>query len=95
MDPNARLAHEMTNMVVRQTDLSYEQAKERLKKHNGDYMKAIREAHGIPEPKAPQATTQSQERYRQIRGCMDSAAMSYQRTKELQERSKGPSPVQK
>ena len=95
MDANARLAHEMTNMVVRQTDLTYDEAKERLKKHNGDYMKAIREAHGIPKPKTPQAATQSQERYRQIRGCMDSAAMSYQRTKDMQERSMETSPVQK
>ena len=95
MDANARLAHEMTNMVVRQTDLSYEEAKEQLKKHNGDYMKAIREAHGIPEPKIPPAASQSQERYRQIRSCMDSAAMSYQRAKELQERSRDASPQQK
>jgi hypothetical protein len=88
MDPNVRLAHEMTSMVVRQTDLSYDESKELLKKHNGDYMKAIREAHGIPEPKTQQAASQSQERYRQIRGCLDSAAMSYQRAKELEERAR-------
>ena len=82
---HARIAHEMTNMVVRQTDLSYADAVEQLKKHNGDYLKVIKEAHGIAEPKPDRVVSKSQERYRQIRGCMDSAAMSYQAAKERSE----------
>ena len=80
-----RIAHEMTTMVTRQTNLTYEEAKEQLKRHSGDYLKVIREAHGINDKVSDKVTSKSQERYRQIRSCMDSAALSYQAAKEREE----------
>jgi len=80
-----RIAHEMTTMVTRQTGLTYDEAKDQLKLHSGDYMKVIREAHGITDKVSDKVASKSQERYRQIRSCMDSAALSYQANKERQE----------
>lgn len=80
-----RIAHEMASMVVRQTDMSHEDAVQRLKEHQGDYMKVIREAHGIETKEHAVVKSRSQETYRQIRGCMDAAARSYELAKENRE----------
>ena len=82
-----RIAHEMASMVVRQTDMSHEEAVECLKEQRGDYMKVIRQAHGIEAPEQVATKSRSQETYRQIRGCMDSAARNYELAKEQRDKA--------
>ncbi len=59
---------EKIQIILRQTDISEEQALERLAEHNEDHMKVIREYLGIAEKKAPeQMKSVNQEIYRQFR----------------------------
>ena len=59
---------EKIQIILRQTDLTEEQAGEKLAQHNEDHMKVIREYLGITEKKAPeQMKSVNQEIYRQFR----------------------------
>tara|TARA_B100000035_G_C20627514_1_gene390834 strand:+ start:186 stop:512 length:327 start_codon:yes stop_codon:yes gene_type:complete len=84
-EKNKRIAEEMTKMVVRQTSLTYEEAKERLKASNGDYMAVIQQEHGINTCKEQVIQSKNQERYRQIRKYMDAGSENFRRQREFQE----------
>ena len=84
-ETNKRIAEEMTKMVVRQTSLTYEEAKERLKANRGNYMAIIQEEHGIVSNKEPIIQSKNQERYRQIRKYMDAGSENFRRQREFQE----------
>ncbi len=59
---------EKIQIIMRQTDLTEEQACEKMSVHNNDHMKVIREYLGITEKKAPeQMKSVNQEIYRQFR----------------------------
>jgi hypothetical protein len=59
---------EKIQIILRQTDISEEQAREKLTQHNEDHMKVIREYLGITEKKAPMCVKSvNQEIYRQFR----------------------------
>ena len=59
---------EKIQIILRQTDLTEEQARENLAQHNEDHMKVIREYLGITEKKAPECVKSvNQEIYRQFR----------------------------
>lgn len=59
---------EKAQIILRQTDLTEEQAYAKLTEHDYDHMKVIREYLGIAEKKAPSCVkTVNQEIYRQFR----------------------------
>ena len=59
---------EKIQIILRQTNLTEEQALSKMSEHNEDHMKVIREYLGITEKKAPQQIKSvNQEIYRQFR----------------------------
>jgi hypothetical protein len=59
---------EKIQIILRQTDLTEDVAREKLTEHNEDHMKVIREYLGITEKKAPTSVKSvNQEIYRQFR----------------------------
>ena len=59
---------EKIQIILRQTDFTEEQAREKLTQHNEDHMRVIREYLGITEKKAPECVKSvNQEIYRQFR----------------------------
>jgi hypothetical protein len=58
---------EKVQMILRQTDYTEEQAREKLKEFNNDSLLVIKNYFGITEKKAPIAKSKNQEIYRQIR----------------------------
>lgn len=63
--------------VMSQTNYTEEEAIEKLKLFNCDYMKVLRDYMGIPEQKNTKVTTVNQEIYRQIRTRLDSSMREY------------------
>jgi hypothetical protein len=70
MDDNVQI-------ILRQTDYTEEQAKEKLIEHNNEPMKVIRAYLGITEKKAPQVKSVNQEIYKQLRYRLDGAMRDY------------------
>ena len=50
-DKQAEILHKMIEMVTRQTDYTYDEAKEHLESNNWDYNIVLRKYMGIPEKK--------------------------------------------
>ena len=75
-DKKAEILSKMIDMVTRQTEYSYDEAKEKLEKNNFDYTIVIKEYMGI-KPKKEVKTTLNQEIFKQIRNNMDSASKSF------------------
>ena len=75
-DKQAEILHKMINMVQRQTDYTYDEAKEHLEKNDWDYNIVIRKYMGIPEKKEEKKTL-NQEIFNQIRKKMDSAGSKF------------------
>ncbi len=68
------LLKNLVPVVLRQTDYTEEQAKEKLEEHTFDLKKVLYDWMGVDiEKKESQCTTGSQERYRVIRQTMDEA----------------------
>jgi hypothetical protein len=66
------------NVVLTQTNYTKDEALNKLKLYNGDYMKVIREYMGIPERKEDKKIKSvKQEIYRQIRTTLDSSMREY------------------
>ena len=53
-DKQAEILHKMIEMVTRQTDYTYDEAKEQLESNNWDYNIVLRKYMGIPEKKKQQ-----------------------------------------
>mgnify|MGYP001197366156 FL=1 len=75
-DKQAEILHKMIEMVTRQTDYTYDEAKEHLETNNWDYNIVLRKYMGIPEKKED-ITTVNQEIFRQIRKRMDIAGSKF------------------
>ena len=77
-EKQAEILHKLIEMVMRQTELDYETAREQLADNNWDYMKVIRKEMGLDKkPVAtPASSSLNQEIYRQIRLKMDEAGNS-------------------
>lgn len=58
---------EKIQMILRQTNYTEEEAREKLKETNNEPLQVIKKYLGITEKKAPTARTKNQEIYRQIR----------------------------
>jgi len=76
----------LVEMVMRQTNYSYDEADTNLVKHNNDYMKVIREAIGVAPKITDTVTTINQGIYKEIRGLMDTAAATHRKKKEFEEK---------
>ena len=69
---------EHVKKVISQTNYTEEEAKEKLRLFNCDYMRVIRDYMGIPEKKeAPKIKSVNQEIYRQLRTKLDSSMKEY------------------
>ena len=76
----------LIEMVMRQTQYTYEEAADQLEKYNNDYIKVIRESMGINKTEDKSVKSINQQVYREIRGLMDDAASTYRRKKEMEEK---------
>jgi len=76
---------EKVEMILRQTDYSEEDAKNKLKDHNYDHISVIKSYLGIAEKKEPPIKTVNQEIYKQIRYRLDSNMREYNLRKERDE----------
>lgn len=66
------------NLITRQTELSYDEAKTRLENNNLNYIKVIEEYYGICKKKSEDTSlTVNQKIYKEIRSVMDDAAYRY------------------
>lgn len=68
-------------IILRQTDLTEDQAKTRLENHRGDYIKVLEEYHGIKKKVKPTSTI-NQQIYKEIRTVMDDAAFRFYNERE-------------
>jgi len=73
----------LIEMVMRQTDLKFDEAKEKLENNNNNYMIVIKEALGIKKSEKIENKTVNQQIYTEIRGLMDTASEKYRRTQEI------------
>ena len=64
------------NIILRQTDLTYEEAKTKLETNSGDYMKTLNEYFGIKKTNKKDLTI-NQHIYTEIRSVMDDASYRY------------------
>lgn len=72
-DKQAEILHKMIEMVTRQTEYSYDDAKEHLILNNWDYSQVIKDYMGVTKKEKPKKTL-NQEIFGQIRKKMDEAA---------------------
>ena len=73
---NEKLFEEMALMVTRQTDLTLDEAKKKLKENNYDYITVIKNEMGIVK-KEKEVTTINQKIYKEIRTLMDDGCKTY------------------
>lgn len=81
-DKNAEIQDQLIKMVARQTEYSYEEAKEKLIIYNNDYITVIKEFMNIDNKKIDTTKTTNQQIYREIRNLMDDAATNYRKQQE-------------
>ncbi len=68
-------------IIIRQTDLTEEDAKKRLENHNGNYVKVLEEYYGIKKTSTKPSTI-NQQIYKEIRTVMDDAAFRFYKERE-------------
>jgi hypothetical protein len=76
---------EKVQMILRQTDYTEEEAKNKLKEFNYEPIQVIKSYLGITEKKTPPIKTVNQEIYKQIRYRLDSNMREYNLRKERDE----------
>ena len=69
---------EKVQKVLRQTDYTEEQAREKLKEHGYDEIETIKAYLGITKKKAHEIKSVNQEIYKQLRSKLDSNMRDYQ-----------------
>ncbi len=83
---NEKVFEEMALMVTRQTELSLEEAKNKLKENNYDYMTVIKNEMGIEKNKDNESGTINQKIYKEIRTLMDDGCKSYRAKQEYEKK---------
>jgi len=76
---------EKIEIVLRQTDYTKEEAKNKLQEFNYDHIKVIKSYLGITEKKEPPILSVNQEIYKQIRYKLDATMREYNLRKEKDE----------
>ena len=75
-EQKAEILSKMIDMVTRQTEYNYDEAKKKLQENNFDYNIVIKEYMGI-KPKQKDKITLNQEIFKQIRNNMDTASKNF------------------
>ena len=83
---NEKVFEEMALMVTRQTELSLEEAKNKLKEKNYDYMTVIKNEMGIEKNKDNESGTINQKIYKEIRTLMDDGCKNYRAKQEYEKK---------
>merc|ERR1712054_572256 len=87
MEPINHKQKLLIEMVVRQTNYSFDEAKSKLEKYDNNYMRVIKEALGINETiQSNKVETTNQVIYKEIRNFMDNASNNYRKNKEMEEK---------
>lgn len=81
-----RILEELVHVVCRQTDLSSDEARERLEKEKYNYMNVLNDYFGIKEVVTQPKSTVNQRIYSEIRNLMDTGAKKYRMDQERNER---------
>ena len=82
-----KIFDEMIKMVMRQTELEYNDAKEKLQNCNYNYIQVIKNELGINKEKSQNNVDSiNQETYSQIRKYMDTASSNFRRLQEYNEK---------
>ena len=77
--------NETIDIIVRQTELSRDEAIVLLDKNQNNYMKALEEHFGIkPKTTSNNKTTVNQQIYKEIRSVMDDASFKFYNEREIQ-----------
>ena len=76
---------EKVEMILRQTNYTEDEAKNKLKEFNYDHIQVVKSYLGIPEKKSQPIKTVNQEIYKQIRYKLDSTMREYNLRKERDE----------
>tara|TARA_B100000963_G_C22630821_1_gene674851 strand:- start:1683 stop:1964 length:282 start_codon:yes stop_codon:yes gene_type:complete len=80
---NVKILDEMVKMVMRQTELTYDDAKEKLIQEKFNYLQVIKNELGIIHKKENNTVKNiNQETYSQIRKYMDVASSNFRRIQE-------------
>ena len=74
---------ELIHMIMRQTNYDENEAQNKLKLHGNDAMKVIEAYMGITPKKEDAIKSVNQEKYKQFRTLMDTAAENYRKTQHL------------
>ena len=74
--------HEMCNMIVRQTNLSYEEANKHLINNNYNYLTVIKNYIGRKEKQVETDKSVNQKIYSEIRNFMDDTSEKYEARKQ-------------
>lgn len=75
-EQKADILHKMIEMVTRQSDYTYDVAKQHLEDNKWDYIVVLRNYMGITEKKGKKLSV-NQEKFKQIRNNMDIAGSKY------------------
>lgn len=79
---NEQIKEELIKMVCRQSDLTNDEARERLENEQYNYMKVLNNYFGIKDTKSENPTTINQQIYGEIRTLMDTGAKGYRMEQE-------------
>jgi ADP-dependent phosphofructokinase/glucokinase len=82
-----KVFEEMALMVTRQTELTIDKAKEKLKESNYNYMSVIKNEMGIIKIEK-EASTINQRIYKEIRTMMDDGCKNYRQKQEYEKKKK-------
>ena len=74
----------LIEMVMRQTNYTYDEAKLELEQNDNNYVEVIKKALGIVTAKKESVNSVNQHIYKEIRGLMDTASSSHRRTQEME-----------
>jgi hypothetical protein len=77
MDTPDKLIEDKIQIIMRQTDYSLEETKEKMQVFNNDHIKVIKSFMGIVEKKAPPIKSVNQEIYKQLRHKLDDSMREY------------------
>ena len=84
-DRNELLKRELVQVVCRQTELTTDEARERLEKEQYNYMNVLNNYFGIKDTKPENPTSINQQIYGEIRTLMDTGAKGYRMEQERTE----------
>tara|TARA_R110001599_G_scaffold110496_2_gene274412 strand:+ start:130 stop:492 length:363 start_codon:yes stop_codon:yes gene_type:complete len=83
---NEKVFEEMALMVTRQTELSLEEAKDKLKENKYDYISVIKNEMGIEKKIDKDSGTINQKIYKEIRTLLDDGCKSYRANQEYKKK---------